>query len=235
MDLGKENPAEGLSITGFVGKSAVMPAPNETVGLFVRETGRQIDSSATNIFGKYSFSGLPPGAYVLKVGNIQKEVFLRNSSVRLDIDLSAAGGTMDYAGYQTKQAESGKKGNAVPSPGGGANNSELAQQIAGVWWGYSGSTERKIGLCPNGSYQDYSESSYSGSSYDSLGNQTMAWGTAGQKGGSGTWTIQGDYQQGTIFVRYNNGNEVSIRYEQCGERGCLLFNGNKLCRSGKCQ
>jgi len=59
----------------------------------------------------------------------------------------------------------------------------------------------------------------------------MAWGSASQKGGSGRWVIQGDGQRGTIFVQYNNGNEIKLDYKQCGELGCLLFNGNKLCRS----
>lgn len=118
---------------------------------------------------------------------------------------------------------------------GGVDSNELARQIAGIWWGYAGSTERKIGLCPGGAYQDYSESSYSGGSSDSLGNQSMAWGAAGQSGGVGTWNIQGDYQQGLILVQYNNGSQITIRYQQCGETGCLLFNGNKLCRAGRCE
>lgn len=114
---------------------------------------------------------------------------------------------------------------------GQVDSAELAGQIAGVWWGYSGSTERKIGLCPNGHYMDYSESSYGGSSYDAYGNQTMAWGSAGQAGGSGQWSIQGDYQQGIIQVSYNNGGQATIQYRQSGESGCLFFNGNKLCRT----
>lgn len=115
------------------------------------------------------------------------------------------------------------------------NNKQLANEISGIWWGYTGSTERKIGLCPNGAYQDYTESSYSGRSADSLGNENLAWGTANQSGGRGTWRIQGDFQQGTIFVQYTDGREASIRYEQCGDVGCLLFNGHKLCRSGRCE
>ena len=126
--------------------------------------------------------------------------------------------------------------NAAAPPGAGSvESAELARQIAGIWWGYSGSTERKIGLCPGGAYQDYSESSYSGNSHDSLGNQTMAWGAGSQGGGTGTWQIQGDFQQGLIFVQYNNGGQLTLRYQQSGETGCLLFNGNKLCRAGRCQ
>lgn len=124
--------------------------------------------------------------------------------------------------------------NTHPAAPGAVESSELARQIAGKWWGYSGSTEKQIGLCPNGYYHDYSESSYSGNSYDSSGNQTSGWGTANQNSGSGTWSIQGDFQQGVIYVRYNSGNQVSIRYQQTGESGCLFFNGSKLCRNGYC-
>lgn len=117
----------------------------------------------------------------------------------------------------------------------GPNNTKLASEISGIWWGYTDSTERKIGLCPNSIYQDYTESSYSGRSTDSLGNENLAWGTANQSGGQGTWSIQGDFQQGTIFVQYADGRETRIHYEQCGDVGCLLFNGHKLCRSGRCE
>lgn len=122
-----------------------------------------------------------------------------------------------------------------PPAAGGVDDSVLAAEISGIWWGYSGSTERKIGLCPQGKYVDYTESSYSGSSRDSLGNPSTAWGTAGQRSGSGTWTIQGNYQEGVISVRYANGRESRIQYRQFGERGCLLFNGTKLCRTGRCE
>jgi hypothetical protein len=121
-----------------------------------------------------------------------------------------------------------------PRAAGSVDNPVLASEISGIWWGYSGTTERKIGLCPQGRYHDYTESSYSGSSRDSLGNPSTAWGAAGQRSGSGTWTIQGNYQEGVISVRYADGKETNIPYQQFGERGCLLFNGNKLCRTGRC-
>ena len=139
---------------------------------------------------------------------------------------------------QFKRARSSQaptvKNEAGRSPSAGVDSSKLASEISGIWWGYSGSTERKIGLCPNGRYQDYSESSYSGSSKDSLGNPSTSWGSASQRGGSGSWAIKGNYQEGIISVRYSNGNTATIQYRQCGEPGCLLFNGHKLCRSERC-
>lgn len=112
-----------------------------------------------------------------------------------------------------------------------ASNGSLQQQIAGVWWGYSGSTERKIGLCPDGSFRQYTESGYSGRMSDSGGYQTGAWGTANQSSGSGSWNIEGNTEAGTIYVRYQNGSTAAIRYRQVGARGCLDFDGNRLCRT----
>ena len=182
--------------------------------------------------------GLTSGVYIIQVGTLQKKVYVKKKDVRMDLDLSASSGTMDYAGHFIKEQQKASSPGAVSASGAGPdkpNDTALASQIAGTWWGYSGSTERKIGLCPGGTYMDYSESSYSGRSFDSGGSETMAWGSANQGGGAGTWVIQGKGQQGTIYVKYNNGSRMTLNYKQCGELGCLLFNGNKLCRSsGKC-
>lgn len=138
-----------------------------------------------------------------------------------------------FAAALSQPAESApgqaSSGGAVPSPG--PNNATLQRQIAGIWWGYSGSTERKIGLCPDGTYRDYTESSYSGQSYNQYGDQTMAWGSASQSGGSGRWTITGTTQSGTIHVVYSDGNSRNISYRQINDPGCLSFDGNTLCRS----
>ncbi len=234
--------SKGYTIKGFVGKSAMEAASNTTVELIDGKTQKIIDSVVTNFLGKYKFTGLQPDTYIIQVGSVQKKIFLKEKNVRMDIDLSKKSGAMDYAEHLIKKTVKEQKGAAKAVVGkkvemkhNRPNNVELAGQIAGTWWGYSGSTERKIGLCPNGSYVDYTESSYSGRSFDSTGSETMAWGSASQNGGSGHWVIQGDGQQGTIFVSYDNGRESSLHYKQCGEPGCLLFNGNKLCRSsGNC-
>ena len=119
---------------------------------------------------------------------------------------------------------------ATPSSG-GVDSATLQAQIAGTWWGYSGSTERKIGLCPDGRYMDFTESGYSGHGYDSGGSETYAWGAASQGGNQGRWTIQGDYQQGNISVQTNNGGSFNLHYNQIGDPGCLNINGSRLCRS----
>jgi len=223
------NPQTGFTISGYVGKTPTVPAPGETVLLIDGRSQQTIESAVSNFFGKYTFKGLLAGHYIIRVGKVNRDIFLRSDDIRLDIDLSAPDGKMDYMGHQLKEVE--KKPGGVKASPTGPNDQRLAAQIAGIWWGYSGSTERKIGLCPDGSYHDFSESGYSGRMHDSGGYQTGAWGAAGQRGGSGTWTIQGDTQQGTIYVRYNNGKETTLQYRQFGDVGCLLFNGNKLCRS----
>jgi len=226
----------GFTITGFIGKTPEVPAAGSTVKLLDGTGKRQIKSVTTNFLGKYTFAQLPPGHYIVAAGKFKKKIQLQDRDIRMDIDLSAPEGGMDYFGHfakkEMKEAES-RSGSGGSGGRSGPNDPNLAKQIAGVWWGYSGSTERKIGLCPDGTYRDYTESGYSGRTYDSGGYQTGAWGNASQRSGSGTWSVQGNMQQGTIRVRYNNGRETTIQFRQCGKSGCLLFNGNTLCRTSK--
>jgi len=214
-------------ISGFVGHSSMQVAPNMTVKLIKGDSGHIVDIDETNFFGKYSFADVSPGYYKLQVGNITRELMIKSSGEdkRIDIDLSAASGAMDY-GKEAKAMDNQARGAASAKPVN--NNQTLANQIAGVWWGYAGSTERRIGLCPGGAYRDYTESSYSGGSYS---NQGVSWGSASQHGGQGSWSIQGDTQSGVISVRYNNGDTASLNYRQINDPGCLDVNGNILCRT----
>ncbi|HXH72825.1 MAG TPA: carboxypeptidase-like regulatory domain-containing protein, partial [Mariprofundaceae bacterium] len=228
---------------GYVGKDASTPAMFATVELVDRSSGKVVDEATTNFFGKYSFADVRPGKYIVRVGEIGRKISVKSGEVRLDIDLSAPGGRMDYsqggkqAAQPAEQPASRPSGKApAPSAAAPANNRQLMQDIAGTWWGYSGSTERSIGLCPDGSYYDSAESSYSGRGFDAQGNETMAWGSAGRRGGQGSWTIQGDYNAGIISVQYGNGGTATLQYRQIGDPGCLSFNGNTLCRKSKsCQ
>jgi len=129
--------------------------------------------------------------------------------------------------------ESGAAGGGAPA---GPNDPNLQRQMAGLWWGYAGSTERSIGLCGDGSYFDSQESSYSGSSSNQYGDQTMAWGSASQGGGQGRWSVSGSPQSGTISIRYGNGKSSTIQYRGMNDPGCLSFDGNTLCRkSARCR
>jgi hypothetical protein len=226
------SPETGYAVHGFVGKNSQTAAPGETVLLLDGGTGTALATDQTDFFGKFSFAGLQPGHYQIKVGEIVQDVVVTAENVRRDIDLSSPTGSMNYADAGLKELEqqltAAATGKAAAS---GPNDEALAGQIAGTWWGYSGSTETKIGLCPDGTYADFSESGYSGRMFDSGGNQTGAWGSASQSGGRGVWTIQGTTESGTISVNYDGGGSATIQYQQCGEPGCLLFDGRKLCRS----
>ena len=214
-------------ISGFVGHSSMQVAPNMTVKLIKGDSGQIADIDETNFFGKYSFADVSPGYYKLQVGNITRELMIKGGSEekRIDIDLSAKGGAMNY-GKEVKALNTQTRGAVSAKPM--TNNQNLANQIAGVWWGYAGSTERRIGLCPGGVYRDYTESSYSGGSYS---NQGAAWGSASQHSGQGSWGIRGDTQSGVISVRYNSGDTASLNYRQINDPGCLDINGNTLCRT----
>jgi hypothetical protein len=218
------SPETGYAIHGFVGQSSTQAAPGETVKLLAGEGGELLAMTQSNFMGKYSFSGLQPGHYRLQVGPIVREVLLKNENQRLDIDLSSPTGSMNYATGALQ--ETMKPGSGKPT------DAALMQEFAGQYYGYSGSTESKMALCPDGRYFDTSESSYSGQSYNSGGDPTMAWGTANQSSGSGSWAIQGSATQGTLTITYPNGSDKVIQYQSTGEKGCYRFDGVLMCYSG---
>lgn len=137
----------------------------------------------------------------------------------------------DGSTLQCSRAAARQAGNGAQRGAPGSDEAGLARQIAGIWWGYSGSTERKIGLCPGGVYMDYTESGYSGRSSDMYGNQDMAWGSASQSSRRGRWQLRGSAQSGTIDVQLDNGATLALHYRQIGDPGCLSINGNTLCRT----
>ncbi len=231
------NSETGYTIHGYVGKDSQTAAAGTTVLLLNGGTGKALATDQADFLGKYDFQGLQPGHYQLKVGDIVQDVVVLEKNVRRDIDLSDPTGAMNYGDVGMKELEAqiaaAVSGKAAPA---GPNDEKLANQIAGTWWGYSGSTEIKYGLCPDGTYTDFSESGYSGTMSDSGGNQTGAWGSASQSGGQGSWVIQGDTQSGTISVRYNDGSIRKIEYQLGNDEGCYMFDGRLLCRtSSKCE
>jgi hypothetical protein len=117
--------------------------------------------------------------------------------------------------------------------GGGAspsfeNDASLMDYFKGMYYSFSavgggqtGGTERKMSLCPDGSYSSSSESGYSGT----------GWGTASQGGGRGTWRITGTKTSGTIVMTDAGGNSTTYKYEACGD-GCIYFGNNKFAYAG---
>lgn len=222
---------KAFKVSGFVGQSTSAAAPNVEVTLFDEDSGEVVGSDGTNFLGKYTIKGVRPGVYVLQVGKIQRRLAVKNKNVRLDIDLSAESGMMDYVKTGMAEIEAKNKGGG---PGGspGPSDPQMTQAIAGEYYSYAGSTEKKLMFCPEGTFFDSSESSYSGTGADSLGNQTMAWGNASQNQGSGQWAIQGNAQSGTITLVYKSGKRVQVKYVAGPEKGCYKFDGTVFCYSG---
>jgi hypothetical protein len=240
-----------FKVTGFVGKSTSEAAPGVAVILLKADTEEVVGTDQTNFFGKYTLKGIPPGVYVLRVEKIRRTLGVKDENVRLDIDLSAEAGIMDYAktGIEAINKENeakaadgagaaagGTPGSAPGEPP-GPSDPEMMKEMAGEYYHYSGSTEKKIMFCPEGTFFDSSESSYSGRGFDSGGNQTMAWGNASENKGSGQWSIQGNAQSGTITLVYKSGKRVAMKYAAGPEKGCFKFNGTLFCYSGaaKCR
>jgi hypothetical protein len=229
-------------VSGFVGKSTSEAAPGVGVVLLHADTEEIIGTDQTNFFGKYTIKNVPPGVYVLRVEKVQRTLGVKDKNVRLDIDLSAEAGIMDYAktgvtminkeNEEKAKAGGGGAEGAAPGEPPGPSDPQMMQSIAGEYYSYSGSTERKVMFCPNGAFFDSRESSYSGTGSDSLGNQTMAWGQASQSQGAGQWSIQGNPQSGTITLVYKSGKRVNMRYQAGPEKGCFKFDGTLYCYSG---
>jgi hypothetical protein len=232
--------SNGFTISGFVGRSSTAAASGVNVVLFSVDDNKNVDSVQTGLFGKYTFKNVGPGTYRIKVGKISREVVIVKKNLRVDIDLSADDGVMDYTKPATSATSSETAQTAQAAQAAqpaGPNDDSLMRAMAAEYYSYSGSTERKVMLCPDGRYFNASESSYSGTSSDSLGNQNLAWGSANQKSGAGRWVVQGTQQQGTIILTGNDGSRSQVQYRTTGERGCYRFNGTTFCVSGppRCQ
>ena len=120
----------------------------------------------------------------------------------------------------------------------GASDAGLMRQMSATYYsfssagvGSSGGTERRVVLCPDGSYHSGSESGYSGGA-----GTTGAWGTANQRKGQGTWRIVGNTQQGTLTTISSDGKPTEYPYRSCGQ-GCYYFGNTKFAIEGpaRCQ
>jgi hypothetical protein len=238
---------KGYKVHGYI-YSATSPTSTAAQGVNVvlinKQTGAKVDSATTGWTGGYKFKDVPPGKYVLKVNKFSRDVEVAKKNVRTDFDLSRPDGSysagrtfMEGLNKSVAAAAAGKSSGGGPAPDVGPSDPNLVRSMAGEYYSYSGSTERSVTLCANGSFYSSSESSYSGSSSDSLGNQSGAWGTANQKQSSGNWSVQGSPQSGTITLGYRGGKTEKVPYQTTGERGCFRFNGNPFCyrSAGRCQ
>jgi hypothetical protein len=149
--------------------------------------------------------------------------------------LKAKGATNALIGALQQAADQGGMENVSkgdepsgPAPNVGPSDPNLQRAMAGEYYSYSGSTERKLMLCPDGRFWDSRESSYSGS----FGTDQGGWGAASQGGGSGSYAIQGNEQGGTITFSYKGGKRNQASFRSTGERGCYSFDGTTFCYSG---
>ncbi|MGE5327607.1 MAG: carboxypeptidase-like regulatory domain-containing protein [Deltaproteobacteria bacterium] len=227
--LAAKDKKDSFNVAGFVGTSSTAAAPGRNVVLLDKETKKPVDSVSTNFLGRYKFKEVKPGTYIVKCEKVEREVTVVSKDIRMDIDLSAEGGAMDYgkAGKEelAAAASGAVSGQAAPP---GPSDPELQRTMAGEYYSYSGSTERKLMLCSNGAFFDSRESSYSGS----FGTGQGGWGQASASGGSGSYSIQGSEQQGTIHFSYKSGKRLVSQYRSTGERGCYSFDGQTFCYSG---
>jgi hypothetical protein len=221
---------DSFKISGYVGTSSTAVAPGMNVVLIDKETGKPVDSVSTNFLGRYKFSNVKPGTYVIKCEKVKREVTVVSKDVRMDIDLSAAGGVMDYGKAAREEMATSASGAAAPP---GPSDPALQRAMAGEYYAFSGSTERKLMLCASGTFFDSRESSYSGS----YGTNQGGWGAASAGRGSGSYSIQGNQQSGTIHFSYKGGKRLVSHYRSTGERGCYSFDGQTFCYSGaaRCQ
>jgi len=127
------------------------------------------------------------------------------------------------------------QGAAVAS---GGSDASLMKQMSATYYsfssagvGYSGGTERRVVLCPDGRYHSGSESGYSGGA-----GTAGAWGSASQRKGQGTWRIVGNTQQGTLTTISSDGKPTEYPYRTCGQ-GCYYFGNTKFAVEGpaRCQ
>ena len=115
----------------------------------------------------------------------------------------------------------------------GASDAGLMRQMSATYYsfssagvGYSGGTERRVVLCPDGRYHSGSESGYSGGA-----GTAGAWGSASQRKGQGTWRIVGNTQRGTLTTISSDGTPTEYPYRSCGQ-GCYYFGNTKFAVEG---
>lgn len=122
--------------------------------------------------------------------------------------------------------------NAAPS-GQGSQDEALMAQMSATYYsftssdvGRTGCTERRVVLCPDGTYYTSTESGYSAGA-----GTGGAWGTASRRGGQGTWKVVGNVQKGTLTTITSDGKPTQYHYQSCG-KGCYLFGNNKFAVEG---
>lgn len=187
--------------------------PNGSVSL-VFESGNRL------VFGG------EPSTYMLVKGAVR----VLDDGVPVDYPYTLKGESLSFVTPENERYQCRKGKSAAPQAS-LAGDSSLMKWFAGSYYHYSGSTERRVVLCPNGTFRSDRESGYSGR-FTEGGVQTGAWGSASQASNKGKWAIRGDQRQGTISLVYSDGGRGEISYRSGGDRGCFYFNGTLFCYEG---
>ncbi len=223
---------KGLTIVGFLWATNTTPAIGKQVLLADAETGKMIAVEQSGFTGKFKFKNLPPGHYILKAGKFTREVYLVDETVRVHFHFGKEDGQVDFVEAAEENAKKADEMTGAAAADAGPTDPALAQWIAGEYYSYEGSTERKLMLCPGGIFYDSRESSYSGTNYNSLGAETSSYGAASADAGSGKWAIQGNRQSGTITLSYKGKGSQKVEYRVLGDN-CISIMGIKFCFAGK--
>lgn len=253
----KQNDAIYLTSTSYKGFIVITRHAYKDLQQMANEASQGIIDETTNTrlmpvsqlqpFGKNGmvaeFSGTAQGqkARTFAIGLLSPQ----GGGVTIMAATEAASYSSDYsdlvlaiAGSLSFMSGSVPGGPAAAAPqAGGATDTSLMGYFAGEYYSYSSGstisggagTERTLTLCPDGNYRDSSEFSASG---------TGDWGAVNAQAGWGRWTIQGDKNQGTIFVAYPNGRSKRIPYRVVSKQEQTVsfdgvtyaFAGNPKCR-----
>jgi len=172
--------------------------------------------------------GGEPSTYTLDAGAVR----ILDEGVPADYRYTLKGDSLSFISPENELYQCKRVGRAAAGESdGSAGDSSLMRWFAGSYYHFSGSTERRVVLCPNGTFRGGRESGYSGK-FTEGGAQMGAWGSASQSSYNGKWTIRGNQGQGIITLVYSRGAKEEVHYRAAKDRGCFTFNGTLFCYEG---
>jgi hypothetical protein len=89
----------------------------------------------------------------------------------------------------------------------------------GTWVNSTKNTETRMTFHSDGTFTEYGEASYSGSSSDQYGNEGLNWGTANNNAHSGRWSARGTRERGVLTITYQSGTTRDVPYQVHVENG----------------
>ncbi len=213
--LPQGDPIAGYGITGFISSSPGSAAPGETVVLVEMASGRTVGSVQADAMGKYTFYPVKTGSYQVRVNRIRLPATVTASHVRLDVDLSAPDGRMNYASAALKQKDVAEPSRAAPgeSASGAAADQGMTATAGGVdgqlkqlllssaWCSFSYS--KSSGVTKSGRVRFFANGTYStkrrSEGYSSGSGGTFA--SQGDSGSDGHWNVRG----GRLYISEGSG------------------------------